>query len=99
MTEQEQAFKSEIENALKKWQNYADANDYRFTGGVMLNFGNPQSKGYHFMQSVCGDDNIVISNAIATIQRVPYKLKKLYFSDMIEALAEVDEEVEHLYNK
>ena len=95
--EQAQAFKSEIETTLKKWQIVAEACNIGFIGSIMIDSVNDD--GQHFMQGIFGKKSMVLANLLATIENVPYSIKKDFLSAIMQSLMEIDEKVEHEFNK
>ena len=95
--EKADALKAEIESTLKKWQSTAEDLDIGFMGSVTLD--STEDNGVHFMQSIYGKAKIVVSNLLATMERVPRRMKSDYMSHIVAAIFDIDEEVEHQFSK
>ena len=90
------ALQAEIEITLKKWQAISEDLDIGYMGSVTLE--STEDQGVHFMQSIYGASKIVVSNMLATIERVPKRMKKDYLMSVFEALMEIDEQVEQQFS-
>lgn len=94
MTKQEQSnvLKSEIESTIKKWSQDAEKIGIDIVSSITLE--DTEDEGTFFMQSIMGKANTIVANLCATLERVPRHMKMRYMSTIVEAMMDIDEEVE-----
>jgi hypothetical protein len=85
MTEQQSAFKLEIENAMKKWTDQAEMLNMHLVISVSIK-PKDNNEGFNHMKSIFANKTIAVNHCLAVADEMPKDLKTQMIIRMLSVL-------------